>query len=177
MACPEQACEAHDREGDGQGLQPVVHEGFTSRPDAAGGVPALKRYVSASRATGCFGRLLSARRCTREDNIDQERQLDVGGGPFFQNGGFQGYIHDVGGLTANFVVPSCPDQEKKGTCPASRVFIRDRAKTKGGPFPLYRPPEEDEGDPGIKSSSVRASGTIIYSRTAARISLTISQIT
>ena len=35
---------------------------------------------------------------------------------------FKGYIHDVGGPTANFRAPSCENQEKRGVCPAKKCL-------------------------------------------------------
>ena len=35
---------------------------------------------------------------------------------------FKGYIHDVGGPTANFRVPACTQQEKRGACPNKRCL-------------------------------------------------------
>lgn len=89
--------------------------------DAAGGVPALEEVrFSITSHRGCFGecsfcaiamhqgRIIQ----TRSDSSMLEEALS-----FKKMVDFKGYIHDVGGPTANFVVPSCPDQEKKGTCP------------------------------------------------------------
>ncbi len=39
-----------------------------------------------------------------------------------ENPHFKGYIHDVGGPTANFRVPSCQKQIKSGLCPGRKCF-------------------------------------------------------
>ena len=85
-----------------------------------GGVPALQEVeFSITRNRGCFG---SCSFCaltfhqgkivtTRSDNsiIDEALELT-------KNKDFKGYIHDVGGPTANFSGPSCNKQEKNGSC-------------------------------------------------------------
>ena len=93
-----------------------------SHPDynEAGGVPALEEVrFSITSHRGCFGecsfcaiamhqgRIIQTR--SDESMIEEARQ-------YKKMQGFKGYIHDVGGPTANFVIPSCPDQDKKGAC-------------------------------------------------------------
>ena len=43
--------------------------------------------------------------------------------------GFKGYIHDVGGPTANFRFPACKKQEKYGCCRTSAACSRPPART------------------------------------------------
>lgn len=89
--------------------------------DAAGGVPALEEVKFSIMATrGCFGscsfcaltfhqgRIVTAR--SHESVLKEARELT-------QAPDFKGYIHDVGGPTANFRRPACPKQLKTGTCP------------------------------------------------------------
>lgn len=88
--------------------------------DAAGGVPALEEVkFSISATRGCFGacsfcaltfhqgRIVSSR---SPESIVQEAKL------LTQMPDFKGYIHDVGGPTANFRKPACSGQHKRGTC-------------------------------------------------------------
>jgi uncharacterized radical SAM protein YgiQ len=88
--------------------------------DAAGGVPAIEEVqFSITSHRGCFGacsfcaigshqgRIIQQR---SHKSILQEAQL------FTRMYGFKGYIHDVGGPTANFRHPSCSKQLKQGTC-------------------------------------------------------------
>ena len=42
---------------------------------------------------------------------------------------FKGYIHDVGGPTANFRAPACDKQMTKGVCPNKQCLFRHRART------------------------------------------------
>lgn len=88
--------------------------------DEKGGIPALaevKFSITSSRA--CFGacnfcaltfhqgRTISAR---SHESILREAELLTG------MPDFKGYIHDVGGPTANFRSPSCKEQLKRGVC-------------------------------------------------------------
>lgn len=84
------------------------------------GVPAIKEVkFSLTASRGCFGacnycaitmhqgRLISKR--SKESLLEEAESLTK-----FDD--FKGYIHDVGGPTANFRNPSCPKQEKIGSC-------------------------------------------------------------
>ena len=87
---------------------------------AEGGVPALQEVeFSLASTRGCFGscsfcaitfhqgRIIQSR--SQESIIKEARLLTS-----LPN--FKGYIHDVGGPTANFRKPSCQKQLKCGTC-------------------------------------------------------------
>ena len=101
----------------------------TYHPDyeAAGGVPAIKEikfYLTSNR--GCFGgcsfcalafhqgRRLQAR--SHESLVREARALT-------QLPDFKGYIHDVGGPTANFQAPACTQQLKRGVCPTKQCLF------------------------------------------------------
>ncbi len=88
--------------------------------DAQGGVPAIKEIqFSLVSNRGCFGgcsfcaltfhqgRTVQVR---SHDSILREAKLMT------QEKEFKGYIHDVGGPTANFRQPSCQKQMKYGVC-------------------------------------------------------------
>lgn len=88
--------------------------------DAAGGVPALSEVkFSIASSRGCFGactfcaitmhqgRIVTAR--SEESILAEARALT-------KDPDFKGYIHDVGGPTANFRHPSCKKQLTEGTC-------------------------------------------------------------
>ena len=88
--------------------------------DAMGGVPSIEEVrFSVSHNRGCFGacnfcslafhqgRMISAR--SHESVIREVTALT-------KHPGFKGYIHDVGGPTANFRRPSCQKQLKAGLC-------------------------------------------------------------
>ena len=85
-----------------------------------GGVPAIKEVeFSITHNRGCFGacnfcaiafhqgRFVTAR---SKESILKEAEL------LTKQPGFKGYIHDVGGPTANFRFPSCGKQTETGLC-------------------------------------------------------------
>jgi len=85
-----------------------------------GGVPALQEVrFSLSATRGCFGscnfcaltfhqgRIVTSR--SEESLLNEARMLTT-----FPD--FKGYIHDVGGPTANFRAPACSKQLKSGAC-------------------------------------------------------------
>ena len=88
--------------------------------EAAGGVPAIREVeFSITHNRGCFGacnfcaiayhqgRVISTR--SKESVIREAIKLT-------ESPHFKGYIHDVGGPTANFRCLSCKEQETKGMC-------------------------------------------------------------
>ncbi|MFN2312494.1 MAG: YgiQ family radical SAM protein [Spirochaetia bacterium] len=103
----------------------------TFHPDylEAGGVPAVEEVrFSLVSARGCFGgcsfcaltfhqgRRIGAR--SKESLLREARLLT-------QLPGFKGYIHDVGGPTANFRTPSCEHQAKHGVCKDKQCLFPD----------------------------------------------------
>ncbi|MDO4290108.1 MAG: YgiQ family radical SAM protein [Eggerthellaceae bacterium] len=94
--------------------------------DAAGGVPALAEVkFSLTSCRGCFGecsfcaltfhqgRIVSAR--SHESLVDEAKLLT-------HEPDFKGYIHDVGGPTANFRAPACAKQREHGACAHKRCL-------------------------------------------------------
>lgn len=88
--------------------------------DAEGGIPAIQEVkFSIVSHRGCFGgcsfcalvshqgRIIQAR---SKESILQEAMLLIA------MSDFKGYIHDVGGPTANFRLPACRQQQDRGTC-------------------------------------------------------------
>jgi uncharacterized radical SAM protein YgiQ len=99
---------------------PYLHRAHP-RYDAAGGVPALREVAfSLVAGRGCFGgcsfcaitfhqgRAVTGR--SRESLCREAALLTA-------QPGFKGYIHDLGGPTANFCRPACERQERGGFCP------------------------------------------------------------
>lgn len=85
-----------------------------------GGVPALQEIkFSLTSNRGCFGgcsfcaltfhqgRVLQTR--SHDSILEEARQM-------IREPDFKGYIHDVGGPTANFRHPACEKQKKEGVC-------------------------------------------------------------
>lgn len=94
---------------------------------AAGGVPAISEIkFSLVSSRGCFGgcnfcaltfhqgRIIQSR---SHDSILKEAKL------LTKEPDFKGYIHDVGGPTANFRHPACKKQLAKGTCPTKQCLF------------------------------------------------------
>ena len=88
--------------------------------DSMGGVPAIEEVrFSVAHNRGCFGachfcslafhqgRVISSR--SHESVLREVEDL-------VRHPGFKGYIHDVGGPTANFRRPACQKQRKAGLC-------------------------------------------------------------
>ena len=88
--------------------------------DALGGVPALQEVeFSISATRGCFGACSFCALTFHQGRIVQSRSPDsiVGEAEMLTKlPGFKGYIHDVGGPTANFRRPACAKQCTKGAC-------------------------------------------------------------
>ena len=95
--------------------------------DAAGGVPAIQEVkFSLISNRGCFGgcsfcaltfhqgRIIQTR--SHESLVEEAKMIP-------QDKEFKGYIHDVGGPTANFRAPSCQKQLTKGVCPNKQCLF------------------------------------------------------
>ena len=95
--------------------------------DAVGGVPAIEEVeFSIIHNRGCYGgcnfcaiTLHQGRRVTSRsvDSVVEEGEL------LTRQPGFKGYIHDVGGPTANFRLPSCKEQMTKGMCQGGKKCL------------------------------------------------------
>ena len=128
---------------------------------AEGGVPAIDEVrFSIASVRGCFGacsfcaltfhqgRIVTSR--SRESILAEGRLLT-------QQPGFKGYIHDVGGPTANFRRPACDKQLKCGAC-------RDRQCLFPKPCPNMKADHREYIDilralrelPGVKKVFIRS---------------------
>ena len=88
--------------------------------DAAGGIPAFSeiRYSITSNR-GCFGECNFCALTFHQGRIVQTRSHESmlsEAKQFLQEEDFKGYIHDVGGPTAQFRKPACRKQLKYGAC-------------------------------------------------------------
>ena len=85
-----------------------------------GGIPAIKEVqFSLVSHRGCFGGCNFCAIISHQGRIIQRRShesLIKEAKLITDMKGFKGYIHDVGGPTANFRIPSCQEQLKRGTC-------------------------------------------------------------
>lgn len=97
-----------------------------------GGIPAIKEVkFSITSNRGCFGgcnfcaltfhqgRIIQSR--SHESIIDEANLIK-------QDPEFKGYIHDVGGPTANFRNPSCKKQMTKGVCTNKQCLFPEKCK-------------------------------------------------
>lgn len=97
-----------------------------------GGVPAISEVkFSLTSNRGCFGgcsfcaltfhqgRIIQTR--SHESLIEEAKQLT-------EDKDFKGYIHDVGGPTANFRAPACEKQLTKGACPNKQCLFPEPCK-------------------------------------------------
>ncbi|MDO4988474.1 MAG: YgiQ family radical SAM protein [Synergistes sp.] len=100
--------------------------------DAMGGVPALQEVkFSITSHRGCFGecgfcaisshqgRIIQRR---SDESIIREAEL------LTKIPDFKGYIHDVGGPTANFTVPSCSESLRRGACKGRSCLFPEPCK-------------------------------------------------
>ena len=88
--------------------------------EALGGVPAIAEVkFSLISSRGCFGGCSFCALTFHQGRIIQARShesLLEEAGMFAKDPDFKGYIHDVGGPTANFREPSCRKQLEHGVC-------------------------------------------------------------
>ena len=88
--------------------------------EAAGGVPAIKEIkFSLASCRGCFGGCSFCALTFHQGRIVQVRSHDSlvrEAEKMTHDPEFKGYIHDVGGPTANFRRPACDKQLKCGAC-------------------------------------------------------------
>ena len=88
--------------------------------DEQGGVPALEEVKFSITATrGCFGSCAFCALTYHQGRVVVSRSpqsIIREGAMMTHHPDFKGYIHDVGGPTANFRCPACEEQLKRGTC-------------------------------------------------------------
>ena len=88
--------------------------------DKMGGIPAIAEVqFSISSVRGCFGSCNFCALTFHQGRIVTSRSKEsivAEGKLLTQLPGFKGYIHDVGGPTANFREPACAKQLKCGAC-------------------------------------------------------------
>ncbi len=89
--------------------------------EARGGVPAIEEVrFSITHNRGCFGACNFCALAFHQGRSVRSRSIQscvVEAQKITQLDGFKGYIHDVGGPTANFRYPSCKKQLTDGVCP------------------------------------------------------------
>ncbi len=129
--------------------------------DAAGGIPGLAEVkFSLTSSRGCFGACSFCAITFHQGRQIQARSHESllrEAAALTRKRDFKGYIHDVGGPTANFRVPSCDKQATRGSC-------RDRQCLGTEPCPALKADHSDyvsllaklRALPGIKKVFVRS---------------------
>jgi len=100
--------------------------------EKAGGVPAIQEIkFSLTSCRGCFGGCSFCALTFHEGRIVQSRSQDAivrEAEAMTKMPDFKGYIHDVGGPTANFRRPACDKQTRKGACPDRQCLFPEPCK-------------------------------------------------
>ena len=129
--------------------------------DEAGGIPALAEVkFSLTSCRGCFGACSFCALTFHQGRIVQARSHDSllrEAGIMTEEPDFKGYIHDVGGPTADFRGPACEKQGTKGACPGRQCLFPE-------PCPRLKADHEDyiallrklRALPGVKKVFIRS---------------------
>ena len=129
--------------------------------DKDGGVPAIAEVAfSITHNRGCFGACnfcalafhqgRSVRSRSKESVLEEAREIVA-------MPDFKGYIHDVGGPTANFRAPACEKQLKSGVCPNRKCLApKPCPNMKVDHKDYYDLIESVEKIPGIKKVFIRS---------------------
>ena len=100
--------------------------------EAEGGVPAISEVkFSLASSRGCFGECSFCALTFHQGRIVQSRSKEslVDEAKLFADDpDFKGYIHDVGGPTANFRAPACQKQMSHGACPHKSCLFPEPCK-------------------------------------------------
>ena len=93
----------------------------------AGGIPAIEEVkFSLISNRGCFGGCSFCALTFHQGRIIQTRSHEsiiAEANKMIWDPDFKGYIHDVGGPTANFRAPACEKQMTKGACPHKQCLF------------------------------------------------------
>ena len=91
-----------------------------------GGVPAIEEVkFSLTHNRGCFGGCNFCALAFHQGRTVRSRSIEsvvAEARKITELDGFKGYIHDVGGPTANFRYPACDKQLKDGVCPGRKCL-------------------------------------------------------
>lgn len=100
--------------------------------EKAGGIPALEEVkFSIVSSRGCFGSCSFCAITFHQGRIVQSRSeesITRESIELTELNDFKGYIHDVGGPTANFRLPACEKQLRKGSCRDKQCLHPDVCK-------------------------------------------------
>ena len=129
--------------------------------ESEGGVPAIEEVkFSITHNRGCFGACNFCAlafhqgrtvRSRSEESVLREARIIA------EIPDFKGYIHDVGGPTANFRYPSCDKQLKDGVCPSRKCLAPTPCKNLKVDHSEYMHlVSEIEKIPGVKKVFIRS---------------------
>lgn len=129
--------------------------------DKDGGIPAIREVqFSITSNRGCFGACSFCAITTHQGRIIQTRSIESlvrEATAMTKHKDFKGYIHDLGGPTANFQCPACEKQLKVGPCanrqcmfPTPCPNVRDSHKE------YLRKLEAVASVPGVKKVFIRS---------------------
>lgn len=129
--------------------------------DAAGGVPGFAEVeFSIASCRGCFG---NCNFCSlafhqgRMVTVRSHASILKEARAFVKNPRFKGYIHDVGGPTANFRHPSCQQQLQRGLCKGRQCLAPTPCKNLDTSHQDYlQLLQELRAIPGIKKVFIRS---------------------
>jgi len=97
-----------------------------------GGIPAIAEIeFSLTSCRGCFGACSFCALTFHQGRIIQTRSQESilrEAEGMTHSPGFKGYIHDVGGPTANFRLPACKKQLQRGACPTRQCLFPSPCK-------------------------------------------------
>lgn len=100
--------------------------------EEAGGIPALKEVkFSILSSRGCFGGCSFCALTFHQGRVIQARSHESivkEGKAFVGDKDFKGYIHDVGGPTANFRVRACDKQVEYGVCRDKQCLFPEKCE-------------------------------------------------
>lgn len=132
-----------------------VHPSYTEK------IPAMEEIqFSLTSSRGCFGACSFCALAFHQGRIVASRShgsLVSEAKELIGNKDFKGYIHDVGGPTANFRAPACAKQGTKGSCPGKRCLTPEPcASLKADHSEYIQLLRELRGLPGIKKVFIRS---------------------
>ena len=129
--------------------------------DGMGGVPAIEEVrFSITNSRGCFGECNFCALTFHQGRSVRARSTDSvvrEATRMTKDPAFKGYIHDIGGPTANFSDASCRKQLKSGTCPNKRCLYPTVCKNINADHSKYlRTLRAVRTIPGVKKVFIRS---------------------
>ena len=129
--------------------------------DKEGGIPAFSEVrFSLTSSRGCFGSCSFCALAFHQGRIVQSRShgsILIEAKRLTEDPLFKGYIHDVGGPTADFRFPACDRQLKKGACPKRQCLFPSPCKNlKAGHRDYLELLRKLRALPGVKRVFIRS---------------------